>query len=96
LVLNVNARGALFHEKLGEFHGGCETTVARVSICYDGAEVVDDGVRCEVGISHTRAGFALLAVMEELSSKKVFNLIGYSVIRIVFGEGGSVPRLMRE
>jgi hypothetical protein len=64
--------------------------VACVSICYDWAEVVDDGGRCKVRISHARAGFALLAVMEELSSKKVFNLIRYGVIRIVFGGCRSV------
>ena len=59
--------------------------MTRVSICYDGTDVVDGGGRCKLRIARTRAGFALLAVMEKLSGEEVFNLIRYGVIGIVFG-----------
>ena len=86
LVLDVNARRALFHEELREFHRCRKAAMARVGICYDRADIIDRGVRGELCIGHMRARFALLAVMEELSREKVFNLVRYSVVGIIFGD----------
>ena len=86
LVFDVNTRGTLFHKKFRELHGRRETAVACISICYDRAEIVDCGARGKLCIAHTRARFALLAVMEELGSEKMFNLIRHGVIGVIFGD----------
>jgi len=83
LVLNVNTCSATFHEKLRKFHCCRYTAVASVGIRYDRAEIVDNWDRSKLRIAHTGAFFALLAVVEELSSEKVFNLIRYGVIGVI-------------
>ena len=83
LVLDVNTRSTLFDEKLCKFHGRRNTAVASVCICYDRSKIIDWGDRGKFCIAHTRALFALLAVVEKLSSEKVLNLIWYRVIRVI-------------
>ena len=93
LVLDVDTRSTLFHEKLCEFHRCSNSTMASISICYDGTEIIDNGSRCELCVVHTGAFFALLAVVEELSSEKVLNLIWYSVIGVILENADySCPR----
>jgi hypothetical protein len=74
LVLDVDPRGALLDEQLGQLHYGGKATMARVCIGDDGAEVIDVRSGGELFRGETRSGFALLAVMEELSLEEVLDL----------------------
>ena len=92
LILNMDARSSLLNEQLGQFHDSSQTSVSGISVCDDGAQVIDV---CELGTvgfgSSCYSFFALLAVVEELGLEEVLDFVwdgGLEVQRLVRGGFG--------
>ena len=83
LVLDMDACCTLLDEHLSELEDSGEATVSGVGVGDDGAEVVDVSGLGGFGRGEVGAGFALLAVMEELGLEEVLYLVWHGVGRVI-------------
>lgn len=102
LVLNVNTRGPLLHEKLRQFHHSGKATMAGVSIGNDGSKVVDIGHFGTVRNRRGKTFLSLLAVVKKLSHPKMTDFVRHgrlgrvSVLKRGRFEGLPYVRIIRQ
>lgn len=76
LILNMNTSSSLLNEEFCELHDGSESSVSGISVCDDGAEVVDIGEFRTIGFGFCGyAFFTLFAVVEELGHEEMANFV---------------------
>lgn len=82
LILNMNTSSSLLNKQFCQLHNGSQSSMSGISICDDGAEVVDVG---ELGAVDFRFGrhtlFSLLAVVEELSHEEMADFVWHGGLK---------------